>query len=318
VPLGEKRRFIAEVGADFVGTQLMSEAGEWLYEGTGAKVLALPHALNDTVFRRETDDAARRIDVGGRSARYPAFLGIDDRNRLYDVFSRIAAEADLTIDIDGRDGGRFGRPGWAAFLNDCRGTIATEAGSPYLERDDRLVLEIREFLKQRSGAPMLRVDGLAHSQSRRLPYGLKAKLRALLKWTPLRHEAIELEDAEFAEIKARFFEDRPPAPVYSRCISSRHFDAAGTGTCQLLVRGRYNDILAAGEHYFALEPDLANARDVIARFRDARERKRIADNAYAYIRDAHTYRHRLAALHAALIQTRQIEPGGTTMSIAHR
>ena len=45
-PLGEKRDFLREVSADYVGTQLPLEAGQWLYAGTGVTVLALPHALN--------------------------------------------------------------------------------------------------------------------------------------------------------------------------------------------------------------------------------------------------------------------------------
>jgi hypothetical protein len=51
--LGEKRDFVSEVGADYVGTQLPLETGRWLYADTGATVLALPHALNETAFRPE-------------------------------------------------------------------------------------------------------------------------------------------------------------------------------------------------------------------------------------------------------------------------
>src|SRR5437016_4186041 len=81
MPLGDKRRFLREVGADWVGTQLPVEAGQWLYADTGAAVLALPHAANESVFRRDKPDAARSIDIGGRSFRYPPFLGDDERNQ---------------------------------------------------------------------------------------------------------------------------------------------------------------------------------------------------------------------------------------------
>src|SRR5436853_176427 len=64
VRLADKRRFIAETGADWVGTQLPLEAGEWLYEGTGARVLALPHAANEAVFRRDRPDEAGSNDIG--------------------------------------------------------------------------------------------------------------------------------------------------------------------------------------------------------------------------------------------------------------
>jgi hypothetical protein len=296
--LGAKRDFLHEVGADYVGTQLPIEAGEWLYAGTGATVLALPHALNETVFRPDKPDPSRPIDIGGRSARYPAFIGDDERNRVHDLFARVGPGAGLSVDID--TGNRLDRFGWAIFLNDCRGTIGTEAGSWYLQQDDRTVIEIRDFLRARAGSAAITADGWFHALSRRLPYRAKTWLRALLAISPIRHEAFDNGEVNFAEIEARFFLGRPRCPVYSKCISSRHFDAAGTETCQILLRGRYNDILTADEHYIALDADLGNVEEVIARFQDRTERRRIAQAAYTLINERHTYRHRIAALHEAL------------------
>src|SRR5207248_10758487 len=125
-------------------------------------------------------------------------------------------------------------------------------------------------------------------------------LKDSLKVLPIRHEAFHGAEVSFSEIQARFFTDRPRCPAYSKCISSRHFDAAGAGTCQILMRGRYNDILTADEHYIALDPDFANADEAIARFCDVTERKRISEAAYGLMRDRHTYRHRIAGLHQML------------------
>jgi len=296
--LGEKRAFLHDVEADYVGTQLPIEAGRWLYADTGARVLALPHALNDTVFRPDKPDPLRPIDIGGRSARYPAFIGDDERNHIHDLFARIGPTTGLRIDID--TGTRLDRGGWARFLNDCRGTIGTEAGSWYLEQDDHIVLEIRDFLRARATTGVIKADGLFHALSRRLPYQVKTWLKALLRVSPLRHEAFDDGEVSFADLEARFFAGRPRCPVYSKCISSRHFDAAGAGTCQILLRGRYNDILTADEHYIALDPDLANVGEAIARFRDTTERRRIAEAAHALVSEQHTYRDRIAALHQAL------------------
>jgi Glycosyl transferases group 1 len=298
VRLGEKRDFLRAVGADWVGTQLPLEAGRWLYDDTGAAVLATPHAANEAVFRRERADAARAIDIGGRSFRYPVYIGDDDRNQVYDRFAELGPKAGLRVDI--ATGSRLARSDWADFLNDCRSTIGTEAGSWYLERDDHTALAIREFLQARSDALTIRADGWLHAVSRRLPYGVKARLRALLALTPLRHEALDAGEHDFAEINARFFADRPRCPAYSKAISSRHFEAAATGTCQILVEGRYNDILEAERHYIALAPNLENAPAAIERFRDPAERRRVADAAHALVHDAHTYRHRLAVLHQAV------------------
>lgn len=301
MPLGEKCELLREVGADYVVTQLPLEAGRWLYGDSGALVLALPHALNEAIFRREKRDEQRRIDIGGRSERYPVFVGDDERNRLHEIFASNGLLSGLVVDIDTTTGGRLDRVGWASFLNDCKATVGTEAGTWYLERDDRTVLEIREFLLKKTRVPTLRADGLVHSLSRRLPYNVKAALRALLKRLPLLHEAVEFGAADFAEIDARFFRNRPRPCIYSKCISSRHFEAAGTGTCQILVRGRYNDILAADEHYIALDHDFGNVQTAIERFRDPAERRRISDAAYALVHDCHTYARRIATLHDVLV-----------------
>src|SRR5437588_1071580 len=78
-PLGEKRRFLRQVGADWVGTQLPLEAGQWLYADTAAQVVASPHTANENVFRLDKPDEARNVDIGGRSFRYPPFIRDDDR-----------------------------------------------------------------------------------------------------------------------------------------------------------------------------------------------------------------------------------------------
>jgi Glycosyl transferases group 1 len=300
MPLGDKLAFLRRVGADFAGTQLPLEAGLWLYSETGAEVLALPHALNDSVFRRQIGDVDRRFDIGGRSTRYPVFIGDDERNRVYDLIREVGPRQGLVVDIDNL--ARLDRRGWARFLNDCRGTIGSEAGSWYLERDDRTVLEIRDFIRGRTGRGAIRADGLAHRAARHLPYPVKEALRRLLAFSPIRHEAIGDPGIDAAEINERFFAGRPRCPAYSKCISSRHFDAAGTGTCQILVRGRYNDILEADEHYIALDADFANLGEAIARFRDSGERRRIADAAAALALQAHTYRHRITGLYERLRQ----------------
>ena len=298
IRLADKRSFLREVAADFAGTQMPLEAGRYLYGDCAAAVLAVPHAANEIVFRRDKPDAARAIDIGSRSFRYPVYLGDNLRNQVHDLFAEIGPAMGLRVAIS--NNGRLDRFGWAVFLNNCRGTIGTEAGTWYLERDDATALAIRDFLRARSHTPTIRADGRLHAAFRRLPYGLKAVLKALLAASPMQHEALDAGDADFPEIAARFFNGRPRCPAYSKCISSRHFEAAATGTCQVLVGGRYNDILEANRHYIALDADLGNARAALERFRDPAERRRIADAAHDLVHDAHTYRHRLAALYAAL------------------
>ena len=297
-PLGEKRRFMRGVGADWAVTQLPLEAGQYLYADCAGGVLAVPHAANEAVFRRDKPDEARTIDLGGRSFRYPVFLGDDDRNRVYGLFAELGPASGLRVDIS--TASRLDRRGWAAFLNDCRGTIGTEAGSWYLERDDETAFAIRDFLRARSRTPTIRADSWLHAAARRLPYGVKSGLKGVLARSSLRHEALDVSHDDFTEVQARFFAEKRHCPAYAKCVSSRHFEAAATGTCQILVRGRFNDTLEADRHYIPLDPDLGNAAEALGRFRDPAERQRIADTAHELVLGAHTYRHRLAALHSAI------------------
>jgi hypothetical protein len=311
-PLGAKLAWLVTAAPDVIATQLPLEAGEWLYGATGARVAALPHALNPSVFHPILAQAERPIDIGARSYRYLAYIGDDDRNRLHDFFATHRFDPQLTLDLSTEQ--RYDRAGWATFLSRCKATISTEAGSWYLERDDRTVLAIRDEAAA-GGGLMFRADSPLQHLARRLPYGVKAVLRRYLRGGILSHEALGAERLDFAEIHRRFFADRPRAPVYSKCISSRHFDAVGCKTLQIMFPGRFNDILRAGEHYVALAPDFANLDEVLALLRDVRACQTIVDRAYDHVMSAHTYTHRLAELYAVLTEpsARERAPGARAM-----
>ena len=85
------------------------------------------------------------------------------------------------------------------------------------------------------------------------------------------------------------------------CISSRHFDAIGTKTCQIMFRGRFNDILKADQHYVALNQDFSNLEDALARFLDPTHRRTMVEEAYSHVMDAHTYDHRMRLLYDILL-----------------
>lgn len=298
-PLGAKIDWLKRVRPDIVATQLLEEAGAWLYADVGARVISLPHALNPEAFHSRTPQRDRPIDIGARSFRYLAYLGDDERNRIYDYFAANRFSPKLALDLSTEQ--RFDRAGWAAFLDRCKATIATEAGSWFLERDDATVLAIRDHLARSNGGGfVIRADSPLQGVAHRLPYRIKALARQLLRRGPIRHEALTAEQADFAEIHARFFAGRPRSPVYAKCISSRHFDAIGTKTVQIMFPGRYNDILETDRHYLALQPDFANIDAVMARFRDPADRSRIAEAAHAHVMAGHTYKHRMAQLAEAL------------------
>jgi Glycosyl transferases group 1 len=102
--------------------------------------------------------------------------------------------------------------------------------------------------------------------------------------------------AGFEEVYRMCFADLQVEYRSGKCVSSRHFEAIGTRTCQVLLEGGYNGILHADEHYIAVRADGSNLDDVLDRFGDDGYREAIAARAYDYVLDEHTYAHRVRAL----------------------
>lgn len=291
-PISAKRRIFGKIRPDWIATQLLEEAGRFLFGDVAEKsVVAIPHALNPDVFRTTRGIDQRSIDLGVRLSRYLPHLGDDDRNRLADAFARLGAQGRLKVDISNA---RLDRSGWSEFLNQCRGTIATESGSWFLERDDATVDAIRAFVRDKSGRGLVIAnDSPLRKLGHKLPWRARMILRRMLRSGPVRHEALVNEQISFDDVHRRFFAGRERAPVYGKCISSRHFDAIGTRTCQIMFRGRFNDILEADRHYLALEDDFSNLDDVLRRLSDLTVRRGIVEEAYAHVTSAHTYAHRM-------------------------
>lgn len=297
--LSDKIEMLKRIEPDWIGTQLPIDAGKYLYNGrVTSRVVALPHALNPKVFKPDTPIADRPIDIGVRSNKYVAYLGDNDRERLFAYFRDTDFDPALVIDV--RTDERFDRAGWAAFLNRCKATIATEAGSYYLQPDDRTVLAIRAYLRNTRSMRTLRQNSPLFKLSALIPPQIKAVLRGAENKGLIHVEQRLDAGLDFEDIYARFFAEQPKAPVYSKAISSRHFDAIGTKTCQLMFRGRFNDILEADLHYLAIQPDFANIDDALARFRDPEERTSVADRAFDHAMAGHTYAHRMDAVRSLL------------------
>ena len=122
-------------------------------------------------------------------------------------------------------------------------------------------------------------------------------LRALINDTLLNHlildDVLSQDRADFEEILNKFFNVETRAPVYTKCISSRHFDAIGTKTLQILFPGRYNDILVADLHYVSLMPDFSNIDKVLSVLTDNVKAEKISEEAYEHILRYHTYANRV-------------------------
>lgn len=301
--ISDKRALFQKFEPDFIATQLLEEAGAFLFSDVvKRKVVSVPHALNPDVFQFKTPHKDRVWDIGGRAVTYLPHLGDCERNELHDFFNAHTFDPTLKVDISND---RFDRAGWAAYLNSCRGTVSSEAGSWYLERDDRTVKAIEEWIKSaKTGASTIRSDSLVARLAQKLPYGLKQTIRSLMKFGPIRYESAVKEELDFQEVYDLFFKETPKAPVYSKCISSRHFDAIGTGTCQILVEGRYNDLLTPNEHYIALKADYSNLQEVMEIFHSP-ESEKIAQTVSDYVRENHTYVQRAKTVYDILISAHE-------------
>jgi hypothetical protein len=293
-PFGAKLAVLGDLGADLIGTQLPLDVGEWLYaEIPNARVVAMPHALNPNVFRPEVPHAARPIDIGFRGARYLPHVGDDERNRIIDYFATGTFQPPLQVDV--RTNVSYGRRGWAGFLNSTRATIGAESGAVYLRRDDDILLRTEADL------------GVSSRDLR-----VRARLRPLHRYLPrpvknaVRRGADRVAGRSHAPTEPVAAGALPPAPtppegaMSGKCISSRHFDAIGTETCQILLPGRYNDLLEADVQYLSLERDFSNIDDVLGRFRDEGTRLRMVRDAREWALDGQTYGHRVGALLGAL------------------
>lgn len=298
-PIADKRRIFEALEPEYIATQLLLEAGKHLFEDVASReVVAIPHALNPAAYRPTRASERRPLDVGARAARYLPHLGDDDRNRLLQWFADHGTTYRLNVEISDQ---RLDREGWAGYLNQCKATVATEAGSWFLERDDATVNAIRDYvLSRQSSGFVVRNDSALRRFGHRLPWWMKSLVRMAMRSGPIRHEALINEQLDPREIFDKFFAGRPRPAYYGKCISSRHFDAAGTKTCQIMFRGRFNDILVANRHYLALEPDFSNIDDVLAAFRDPVRRRDVVDAAYDLVSTGHTYAQRMQQVYDLL------------------
>ncbi len=295
-PIADKRKLFSMLKPDYIATQLLLEAGEYLFNDVAARsVVAIPHALNVAAYKPVRSSNDRGLDIGARAAHYAPHLGDNDRNRLLQWFAQNGPARGLSVEISDK---RLDRKGWAEYLNNCRATVATEAGGWFLERDDATVNAIREYvLSNVSSGYVIRNDSIMRMLGHRMPWWVRSMARHVMWSGPIKHEAVINDRLDSKDILERFFAGRPHSPYYSKCISSRHFDAAGTKTCQIMFRGRFNDILKADEHYIALELDFSNIDEVLATFGDPIRRQQIADRAYDLVLAEHTYSHRMRQIY---------------------
>lgn len=284
-----KRKLVKELGTEIVASQLLQETGDWAYGELCERVISVPHALNPDVFREGPDFSKRSRMLGVRSFRYPAFIGDEERNQLLERAGEITVQSGR-VDVSTRE--RLSRANWCVFLQDSVSTISTEAGSYFLEKDDRTVRALEE--RYRDGGEIA-ADSLVYRLGQRLPWNWKRRIREWLSRTSgvPGYEGSWAEKIRFSEIAEEFFPYENRCPHHSKIISARHLEAIGTGTIQILLEGRYNDILRAGEHYLELRKDFGNLRELVDAVREPEQFARMTKDACEMVLSCHTHRHRV-------------------------
>ena len=173
----------------------------------------------------------------------------------------------------------------------------TVPGKPYLGRHAMLKADLAESVRERALARGLRVDISTRVED--TIYGDDwYRFLASCRYTIGIEGGASINDhdgsvrkcvdahlerdpnATFEELEAACFPGRD-GELKLFAISPRHLEACATRTPQILVEGRYNGVLTAGEHYLELRRDLSNldaVLDVVAGDPDAAER--IAEQAH--------------------------------------
>lgn len=298
-----KLDMLKAIRPELIATQLIEETGRWYYEEIeGTVIKNITHGINPNAFAPGPLLVNRSIDIGARSDRYNIYVGDDQRVALHEVFETKARQRGLRADIV-LGGERFDRKGWAAFLGNTKATIATEAGSDFLDRDDSLSAEVTALLrKQRSGL-VIRHQSLPRRLSRML------LPRAARHWVAKRLASAMVEDVHLYQnvdddvietVRSQVFRPERIAPFPTKVISSRHFDAAACKTLQILMPGRYNDMLKPGRHFIELDRDFSNIDEVLDQCTDLSFCQNMVDDAFDDLMASHTYAHRMADLEAAL------------------
>jgi hypothetical protein len=149
----EKMRFCERLGLSLLVTQSTRGDVQQLYRDRlpGTAVTGIVNAgVDPELFVPRTPPAARPIDVGYRSYEAPWYLGHVDRTR---IATELLARADgLRTDISLDRDARFDATEWAEFLDSCRAQLGCEAGTDFLELDDRTRVAVNAYLGEHPDA----------------------------------------------------------------------------------------------------------------------------------------------------------------------
>ena len=199
-PISDRRKILKRINVSYICSQLMNEAAQFLWSDVAKKkVILSPPALNINNFTEQKNFNDREFDIGFKGIKYYSYIGDTERNTMVEKFSKING-LNLSIDFS-----RFDSKNWSIFLNSCKSVISSEAGSYFVDIDDKNVRDILKKIKKKTSKfiiPRSDLDKIFYN----LPYVIKYVIKFILKKTPISHSNLVFEDAEFNKFYKSYFE----------------------------------------------------------------------------------------------------------------
>lgn len=293
-PLSHKIALMQDVSVDIIGTQLLEEAGRALYASVeGARVVSVPHAANTVCLAYTRPKAHWPLRIGTRSAKYLPILGDTEREDFFKAVGRLSAQKGWEVDISDS---RLDRTSWQNYLAGLHVAIGSEAGSWFTSTSDEIVCAILKDAQISRGGMHVAVDGRARRVTRHLPWRFRQWLRRGVLSRAISNDLSLLGELNAKHTIDRYFTGLPRPAAYMKAASSRHLEAAALGVPQLLLKGRYNDILVADRDYIAVGSDLHDAEEALERIKDPHVRIEVSEAARQRVLDGNTLRHRVVSI----------------------
>ena len=143
--LSNKRKFINDTEADYIGSQLPIDTARWLYSDCiRSRVIETPHALNPDLYH-PLPALERTVDIGFIGDFYSYAIGDVERSTIIRFFRETGQSYGLNCMIRQK---RLPAVEWNRFLNQCKGIAGAESGTYYLEKDDRTMTAVQDYLRK--------------------------------------------------------------------------------------------------------------------------------------------------------------------------
>ncbi len=143
-----KMQFARDVGIAMLVTQTLSKQIINIYrDHLNCKVLGLPvSGFDNTVYTPGPSIANRKIDIGYRGSKGPAWLGHWERETIAEVVSKATAgkfNTDITLNMSKR----LPWKKWRRFLQNCKTQLCVSSGGEIFELNDATRLRMEAYEK---------------------------------------------------------------------------------------------------------------------------------------------------------------------------